>query len=83
VNSNNFSVEWTGQVKAPVSGSYTVTVTGNDGVRLFLNGARVIDGWRDQGATAYSYTTTLIAGTLYDIELHYYENAGDALCRLQ
>ena len=52
-------------------------------MRLFLNGVKVIDGWRDQGATPYTYTTTLTAGTLYNIELHYYEHEGDAACRLQ
>jgi PA14 domain/Divergent InlB B-repeat domain len=83
VTSNFFSAKWTGQVKAPMTGSYTFTVTGDDGVRLFLNGVKVIDGWRDQGATPYTYTTTLTAGTLYDIELHYYEHEGDAACRLQ
>jgi mannan endo-1,4-beta-mannosidase len=80
---NFFSVKWTGQVKAPVSGTYTFTVIGDDGVRLFLNGVKVIDGWRDQGATSYAYTTTLTAGTLYNIELQYYEHEGDATCRLQ
>jgi mannan endo-1,4-beta-mannosidase len=64
-------------------GNYTITVTGDDGVRLFLNGVKVIDGWRDQGATPYTHTTTLTAGTLYNIELHYYEHEGDAACRLQ
>ena len=83
VNSNFFSARWTGQVKAPVSGSYTFTVTSDDGVRLFINGSRVINSWRDQGATAYSYTTTLSAGTFYDIAVHYYEHEGDALCRLR
>jgi PA14 domain len=82
VNSDSFSARWTGQVKAPVSGSYTFTVTGDDGIRLFINGTRVIDAWRDQDATAYSYTTTLSAGTLYDIELHYYERDDAAECRL-
>ena len=48
VSSNYFSVKWTGQVRAPVSGTYTFTVTGDDGVRLYLNGQLVIDGWRDQ-----------------------------------
>jgi hypothetical protein len=83
VTSNFFSAKWTGQVKAPTSGNYTFTVTGDDGVRLFINGVKVIDGWRDQGATAYSYNTMLTGGTLYDIELHYYEHEGDAACRLQ
>ena len=83
VNSNFFSARWTGQVKAPVSGSYTFTVTGDDGVRLFINGSRVINSWRDQDATAYSYTTTLSAGTSYGIAVHYYEHEGDAVCRLR
>ena len=82
VSSDNFSVRWTGQVKAPVSGSYTFSVTADDGVRLFLNGVKVIDGWRDQGPTPYIHTTTLTAGTLYNIELHYYEHGVGAVCRL-
>ncbi len=83
VSSDYFSVKWTGQVRAPVSGTYTFTVTGDDGVRLYLNGQLVIDGWTDQYPTSYSYTTTLTAGTLYNIELHYYEHGGDASCRLR
>jgi PA14 domain/Fibronectin type III domain/Divergent InlB B-repeat domain len=83
VSSDNFSAKWTGQVRAPVSGSYTFTVTGDDGVRLFLNGQLVIDGWTDHYPTSYSYTTTLTAGSLHNIELHYYEHGGDASCRLR
>jgi hypothetical protein len=82
VSLDNFSVKWTGQVKAPVSGSYTFTVTADDGVRLFLDGAKVVDGWKDQGPTTYIYSTTLTAGTLYNIELHFYEHGGGAVCRL-
>jgi hypothetical protein len=82
VSVDNFSARWTGQVKAPVSGSYTFTVTGDDGARLFLNGVKVIDGWKDQGATSYSYITNLTAGTSYSIELQYYEHNGQATCQL-
>ena len=84
VNPNFFSVKWTGKVKAPVNGSYVFTVVGDDGIRLFLNGVKVIDGWRDQGAATYSSTpTTLTANTLYNVELHYYEHESDAVARLR
>jgi hypothetical protein len=33
-------------------------------------------------ATAYTYTTTLTAGTLCNIELHFYEREGEATCRM-
>ncbi|HEY5743597.1 MAG TPA: PA14 domain-containing protein [Terrimicrobiaceae bacterium] len=36
VSAENFSVKWTGQLKAPVSGSYTFRGIADDGVRLFL-----------------------------------------------
>ena len=36
-------------MKAPVTGSYKFTVRGDDGVRLFINGTKVIDGWSDHG----------------------------------
>jgi hypothetical protein len=78
-----FSAKWTGRVKAPISGVFTFTVTGDDGVRLFVNGAKVIDGWRDQGPTVFTYSTILDAGTFSDVELHYYEHEGGAACRLQ
>ena len=83
VTNNNFSAKWTGKVKAPVTGSYIFTVRGDDGVRLFINGTKVIDGWSDHGATDFTYATNLAAGTMSDVELHFYENAGGAECRLQ
>lgn len=82
VSPNNFSVKWTGWLKAPVSGNYTFFVTADDGVRLFLNGTRLIEAWKDQGPTTYAYTTALTAGTLYSIELHFYEAGTGAVCRL-
>jgi hypothetical protein len=84
VNADNFSVRWTGQVQAPVTGSYTFTTTADDGVRLWVNGALVIDNWVDQGATSKSSAAiALVAGTKYDIRMEYYEHGGDAVAKLQ
>lgn len=83
INNDHFSVKWTGQVKAPATGNYTFKVVADDGVRLRVNGQLLIDAWRDQAATSYtSAPVALTADTLYSIELHFYEHAGGAECRL-
>ena len=84
VTPNFFSVKWTGRIKAPADTYYTFIVTGDDGVRLLLNGTKVIDGWKDQGATSYRSGLILLSkGQLYNIELDYYEHEGNASCRLE
>ena len=83
---DNFSARWTGQVEAPVTGSYTFTVTSDDGVRLWIGsttGTAVIDKWIPQGPTSYSYVTSLTAGQKYDVKMEYYESGGGAVARLR
>jgi hypothetical protein len=84
VTADNFSVRWTGQVQATLTGNYTFTTTADDGVRLWVNNVLVIDNWVDQGATSRtSAAIALVAGTKYDIRMEYYEHGGDAVARLQ
>jgi hypothetical protein len=82
VQTDNFSVRWSGQIQAPVSGSFTFTTTSDDGVRLWVNGQLIIDNWTDHGATDNSGAITLSAGTKYDIRMDYYEKGGDAVAKL-
>lgn len=79
---DRFSVRWTGQIQAEYSQTYTFYVTGDDGVRLWVNGVKIIDGWCDQAPKEYSGTIALVAGRKYDIKLEYYENSGGAVCKL-
>ena len=55
VQADNFSVRWSGQVMAPVTGTYTFTTTSDDGVRLYVNGQlldRQLDRPRASSRTA-------------------------------
>jgi hypothetical protein len=79
----NFSVRWTGSVLADYSGTYTFYVTGDDGVRLWVNSQQLVDQWKDQGATEYSGTIDLSAGQKYDVKLEYYQSGGGAEARLK
>jgi parallel beta-helix repeat protein len=43
-----YSVRWSGQVLAFVSGTYTFYTTADDGVRLWVNGQLLINNWIDR-----------------------------------
>jgi len=74
VNDNQFSARWTGFVRASTSETYTVYATGDDGIRLWINGQLVVDQWHLQGATEYSATMTFQAGAFYELRFDYFEN---------
>src|SRR4029450_8527237 len=69
MGADTFSVRWTGQVRAKVTGTYTFFTTSDDGVRLFVNGTQVINNFTDHAATENSGTIALTAGQLYDIRM--------------
>jgi hypothetical protein len=77
VQADGFSVRWSGQILAPVTGSYTFSTVSNDGVRLWVNGKRVISNWTVHGTTTdYSAPISLIAGTRYAVTMEFFDNAG-------
>ncbi len=82
VSSDWFTARWTGQVQPPVSGTYTFTTTGDDGVRLWVDGQLVIDAWYPQSPTEHSGAIALSADRRVDLRLEYFEQGGGAVARL-
>ncbi len=83
ISVDHFTGRWTGQIKAQFTEPYTFYLTGDDGVRMWVNGQQLINAWQDQGPTEYSGTINLMAGQRYDIRVEYYENGGGAVCKLE
>jgi len=79
---DTFSARWTGQIQAQYTENYTFSVTGDDGVRLWVGGKLIIDKWIDQAASEWSGSIAMSAGQKADIKLEYYENGGSALVSL-
>lgn len=79
---DRFSVRWRGQVQPRFSGLYTFSTTSDDGVRLWVDGTRIIDDWTNHAPRESSGTIELVAGVQYDIVMEYYENTGGAVARL-
>ena len=82
VNLENYSVRWSGQVKAAYSETYTFYATTDDGVRLWVNGVQLVNNWINQSATEKSGTITLAAGQKYDIVMEYFQGTGYAVAKL-
>ncbi|MBN1766623.1 MAG: glycoside hydrolase family 3 C-terminal domain-containing protein [Sedimentisphaerales bacterium] len=82
VNSDGFSVRWTGKLNVPVSDWYDIATATDDGVRLYINGGLVIDDWNDHALKTNTYSVYLDAATTYNIEMRYYENGGEAVAIL-
>jgi beta-glucosidase len=83
LGNDDYSVRWTGQFTPPESGRYELTVTGDDGFRLFLNGRPVVDEWTTTSrARAKSAAVDLEAGKAYDLRLEFFEAIRDAEARL-
>ena len=77
---DQFSARWTGTFSF-TAGSYQFTATADDGIRVWVDGAPMIDAWVDQGPTTYQATRTLTAGD-HQVKVEYYENGGGAVARV-
>jgi hypothetical protein len=82
VGADTFSVRWSGQVEARHSETYTFYARTDDGVRLWVNGQKLVDAWVDRGPTESTGTVALTAGQKVDLVMEYYENGGGAVAQL-
>jgi LysM repeat protein len=73
---NHFSVRWSGSFYLS-GGTYRFYARVDDGVRLSVDGERIINGWRDGGFRLYSADKALNAGH-HTVEVSYYEGTGVA-----
>lgn len=78
VNSDSFSIRWTGFVLPQFSEEYTFYINSDDGIRLWIDTILVVDKWIPQPAAELSGTIHLNAGVQYPIRLEYFEEVGEA-----
>jgi hypothetical protein len=76
VPSDSFSARWTRRLSFE-AGRYRLNLRADDGVRLYVNGTRVINEWHDSnGSEVYSVEMNLSGQT--DLQIDYYERSGKA-----
>jgi hypothetical protein len=74
VLADNFSVRWTRQVYF-AGGTYSFWARVDDGVRVWVDGALIIDGWVDGASRVYRQTVALSEGE-HNLRIEYYEHWG-------
>ena len=82
LSENNFSVRWTGKLKAPESGSYTLGFTADDGARLYVDGKLLVDAWSSNPKKTATSEITLEAGRSYDVRMEYFQTNREAVAKL-
>jgi len=80
VVSDGFSARWTRYLDTQ-AGDYCFTATSDDGIRVYVDNALIIDEWNDHAAKTVSAVKRLDAGHHW-VVVEYYENGGDAVARL-
>jgi hypothetical protein len=80
IGNDNFSIRWTGRFNFAAA-LHQFTAQAGDGIRVWVDGASVVDAWKDQATTTYRATIPLTAGT-HEVKVEYYERGGSAYARV-
>lgn len=78
VPADGWSARWTGTLNSPITGELELSLTSDDGVRLYAAGALVHETWSDRAASSDAVTLRVTAGQPVPIMIEYYENAGQS-----
>ena len=82
IAADTFSARWTGEVVPQFSQTYTFSTLSIGGVRVTVNGKKIIDNWTSHStAVTNSGTIALTAGKYYPIQVDYRED-GKATMKL-
>jgi beta-glucosidase len=79
---DRFSTRWTGSLVAMQDGRYSLSLSSNDGGRLYLDDKLIVDLWEDHATITGATVVELKAGEPRRIRIEHYESIGHADVRL-
>ncbi|MCA9652679.1 MAG: family 43 glycosylhydrolase [Myxococcales bacterium] len=79
---DRFSARFRGTLTAPSTGTFTIATESDDGVRVWIDDALVIDDWNAHYLTRTEGTVDLVAGVELPILVEYFEIDIEASLRL-
>ncbi len=82
-SSTNYSVRWTGILTVPNTEAYTFCAVADDGDRMWIDGALVIDGSSAGGSERCGTPLTLSAGSKHDFRFEFFNYLSTAEVHLR
>ncbi|HEU4434202.1 MAG TPA: glycoside hydrolase family 3 C-terminal domain-containing protein [Pyrinomonadaceae bacterium] len=82
LSGNNFSVRWTGKLKAPETGNYTLGFTADDGARLYIDGKLLVEAWSSNPTKTVTKEIALEGGRSYDLRMEYFQYQRENIAKL-
>ena len=83
VDSDKFSIRWSGVFYSKSDEKIEFTLAGDDGYRMFIDGEEVINDWREHSLTRKKYIFEAKAKRKYDIRIEYFDDVRDATISLR
>jgi glucose/arabinose dehydrogenase len=80
IATDNFSVRWTGRYSF-TAGDYVFIASADDGMRAWVDGRRLFDGWHNQPSTEYRATRGFTSDGEHDLKVEYYDADGRAVAQ--
>ena len=75
---NQFGIVYTGKLNAPKDGDYTFSLAGDDGVRLLIDGKKVVEHDGVHGATEIKQGAVKLTAGAHDVRVEYFQATGEA-----
>ncbi len=82
VPGDHWSGRWTAIFTPPETGDYTFIARSDDGVRLYVDGKRVIDDWVVQATTERTAKVKLTDGKPVEVMVEYFQHEGGSSLNL-
>jgi hypothetical protein len=86
MGADGFSERWSGFVEVPTDGSWRFYTQGNDGMRVWIDGEKVIDSWKVRDTNAAAETASpllnLEANVRHQMRVDFFERRSGATARL-
>ena len=77
-----YSVRWTGKVKAPEDGVYKITTDSDDGIRVWIDDQLIVNSWTSHALMQNSGSIFMDAQKAYSLRVEYYQGLAGAKAAL-